>query len=472
MDKGTRLINLPKKTILQVTGLLLSFMFVSIVLTYIIPGGEFGTLADGTPDYTVYVRRDDLSGVPVIKGLLAPILVFFSSDGLTLLVLSLFIMVVTGAFQIMSGVGGVNALLGSLSKKFSSRKVVLIISVSFLFYCLGAFLGQFEHMLTMLPIVASLCVMIGFDSYTGFLCCTASTGFGFATAITNPFTVILASKIIDVNPMTKIWYRFIIFFVIYLILMTYILLYTRKISKDPSSSFTYEHDEELRSNATKVTFDDKNEDHVRRVYTAFMILAVVITVVTAMIESIRSYQVVFLAAYFLVGGIAAGIIASHDVRKVFHALMVGLVSALPAVLFVAVASSVKYVFVQGQILPTIVNQINEMTRGVSPLGVSLILYGIVLVLEFFISSSTAKAILVMSMLSVANVGLSKTMLVLLYTFADGYTNMLFPTSPVLLIGLSMIGISYFKWIRKSAPLFAAITLAVLGFIVLGLYIGY
>ena len=159
-------------------------------------------------------------------------------------------------------------------------------------------------------------------------------------------------------------------------------------------------------------------------------------------------------------------------RKVFQGLKTGLVSALPAILLVAVASSVKFVFVQGQVLPTIVNQMNEITSGVAPLGVALIVYVIVLVLEFFISSSTAKAILVMSMLSVANLGLSKTMLVLIYTFADGYTNMLFPTSPVLLLGLSMINVSYFTWVKKSAPLFTAITLAVVAFLAIGIRIGY
>lgn len=472
MEKENRLINLPKKTVLQVTALLLTFMAVSIVLTYIIPGGEFGTLADGSPDYSVYIRRDDLSGVPIIKGIFAPILVFFSPDGLTLFVLSLFLIVVTGAFQIMSDVGGVTALIGSLSKRFSGHRVVLIVAISFLFYCLGAFLGQFENMLTMLPILASLCVMLGYDSYTGFLCCIASTAFGFATAITNPFTVILASKIIDVSPMTNVWYRFIIFIVIFLILTAYMLMYMRKISKDPSSSITYENDEKLRVNSVKVDFDDKNEARTRKVYSLFMILAVVITVITAVIESVRDYQVVFLTVYFLIGGMIAGYAASHDMRKVLKGLKIGLVSALPAILLVAVAASVKYVFVQGQILPTIVDQINGMTKGVSPVGVAFIVYAIVLVLEFFISSSTAKAILVMSMLAVANVGLSKTMLVLLYTFADGYTNMLFPTSPVLLLGLSMINVSYFKWLKKSAPLFAATTAAVIAFIVIGIAIGY
>lgn len=106
------------------------------------------------------------------------------------------------------------------------------------------------------------------------------------------------------------------------------------------------------------------------------------------------------------------------------------------------------------------------------MSIAVLIYLIVLVLEFFISSSTAKAILVMGLLAVVNVGLSKTMLVLLYTFGDGYTNVIFPTSPVLLISLSMLEIDYFKWIKKSLPLFIVNFLLVLGFIFLGLVVGY
>ena len=48
------------------------------------------------------------------------------------------------------------------------------------------------------------------------------------------------------------------------------------------------------------------------------------------------------------------------------------------------------------------------------------------------------------------------LLVLIYLFGDGYTNLFFPTSPVLWIGLSMIGMGYGKWLKKSAPLWAGI----------------
>ena len=132
----------------------------------------------------------------------------------------------------------------------------------------------------------------------------------------------------------------------------------------------------------------------------------------------------------------------------------------------------KYIFDEGSILPTIANQINTLASGKNIFLVALIVYGIVLFLEFFISSSTAKAILVMGLLSVVNLELTDRMSVLIYTFADGYTNLLFPTSPVLLISLSMIEIDYFKWVKRSWPLFVINLLLVFAFLALGIVIGY
>ena len=136
------------------------------------------------------------------------------------------------------------------------------------------------------------------------------------------------------------------------------------------------------------------------------------------------------------------------------------------------ASSVKYILVEGKVLPTITNTVNGLVANKNPYSLALILFLIVLLLEFFISSSTAKAIFVMSVLGVLTLNITKEMQVLIYTFADGYTNLLFPTSPVLLIGLSMIEFSYFKWLKKSWPLFALTFALVVAFILLGIFIGF
>ena len=47
-----------------------------------------------TGDYSKYIKLPDQNGINIFKGIFSPILVLFSSDGLSLLMLSIFILVI------------------------------------------------------------------------------------------------------------------------------------------------------------------------------------------------------------------------------------------------------------------------------------------------------------------------------------------------------------------------------------------
>ncbi|MBQ9480734.1 MAG: hypothetical protein IJU84_01055 [Clostridia bacterium] len=470
--KNDKLINIGKKTFISVLIMLYALVVLAIVLTYVLPKGSFGADADGNIDYDVYIRLENASGINIFKGIFAPVLILGSSDGLNIIMLSLFLVVISGAFQVMNDVYGIKAIVGVIVNKFKGRKFLLLALVSLVFMAFGAFLGLFEETLTLLPIIAILTVSLGLDSFTGFLISIVACGFGFSSAITNPFTVIFASDIIGVNPMVNIWYRMIIFAVTYALLLLFVYFHVRKISASPEKSLTFARDEKLRGQLfEEVTVP--NERRIRIVYTVFfaVILAVIIT--CSAVGAIRDYTVVFLIAVFLIGGFVCGLVSTGGrFGIVGKSFLKGALSALPSVAFILLASSVKYVLDEGRVLPTIANEVNNLVNGGNVFLTALALYAIVIVLEFFISSSTAKAIFVMSILGVLSLGINKEMLVLIYTFADGYTNLLFPTSPVLLIGLSMIEVSYFKWLKKSAWLFVLTAVMVAAFIAIGLLINY
>ncbi|MBR1582886.1 MAG: hypothetical protein IJ663_03975 [Spirochaetales bacterium] len=481
MKRERTLINISKKTFIQVVILLFALLVLSIVLTYVLPRGAFPRDPETgeITDYNGYMRTDD-RGIPLWKGLLAPILVLTSN--IELIMLALFLFVISAAFQVMSDVGGINSIVESVSGGFRNRPALLLVLISFLFYCFGSFLGLFEEMLTMLPIITALCVMLGYDSFTGFICCILACGFGFAGAITNPFTVLLASRIIDVNPMTNIWFRFIIFFVMFGLLIAFLFLYLRRIGKNRLDSLTYIHDtiyrnEENEQEKTESSEEVRNPKLVRNMYSAFLLLSLAVIIVSSLVSGLRSYTVVILTAYFLIFGLITGSIAAGSFKKARKSFLNGILGALPTLAFIALAASVKFVLEEGHVLDTLVNQINNQITGGNTIVIALAIYLIVLVLEFFISSSTAKAVLVMGILAMVfkanpNLGLSKEMLVLLYTFGDGYTNVLFPTSPVLLISLSMIGVNYLSWVKRSSLLFLVNFLLVAAFIALGVTIGY
>ncbi len=474
-DGKNKLVNISRRSFISVLILLFALMVVSVVLTYVIPKGAYGTaVVDGEEivDYQSYEPLEDASGIPVWKGLLAPFLLLGGGDGINIIMLSVFLLVIVGTFQEMNDNNGIKVTVDRVISKFSGRRFLLLSIVTLVFMLFGAMLGLFEEMLTLLPVIVILSVSLGYDSFTGFLISIVACGFGFSSAITNPFTVLFASQLIGVNPMTNVWYRIIIFIVMYGLIELTVYLYTKKIKKDPKSSYTYESDLRLKGNVFK---EDKVEGE-KRIFLSYMIFfAVVLAVliVFSAIDVIRGYTVVALIAVFLIGGTLASLVASgFDFKSTFKSLLKGALSVIPTVLFILMASSVKYILVEGRVLPTITNAINGLVENRNPYSLALILFLIVLVLEFFISSSTAKAIFVMSILGVLTLDLTKEMQVLIYTFADGYTNLLFPTSPVLLIGLSMIEFSYFKWLKKSWPLFAVTFTLVILFLILGIFIGF
>ena len=69
-------------------------------------------------------------------------------------------------------------------------------------------------------------------------------------------------------------------------------------------------------------------------------------------------------------------------------------------------------------------------------------------------------------------GISRQLTVLAFNYGDGFSNIIYFTNPCLLIGLSIVGISYGKWIKWSAKLQLMIFAVCCGILLLGTVIGY
>ena len=201
-------------------------------------------------------------------------------------------------------------------------------------------------------------------------------------------------------------------------------------------------------------------------------IGLVLVIVCSFIPALNGLTIGILTGWFLIFAPVAGLMVCGSLKRVFKSFLSGIREALPGIILIAISASIKYVFEEGSIIPTIAERINSIAGEKNLFSIAFILFLLVLLLEFFISSSTAKAILVMGLFSVVNLGLSKQMYVLIYTLADGYTNLLFPTSPVLLIALAMIEVEYLKWVKSSIPLFLVTMALAVIFLFAGIAVGY
>lgn len=152
----------------------------------------------------------------------------------------------------------------------------------------------------------------------------------------------------------------------------------------------------------------------------------------------------------------------------------GMLSVLPAVLMILMANSIKYILVEGNILDTILKMMIETAQTLPRWGVILFIYLIVLIMNFFIASGSAKAFLLIPLIvPVAEAfGISAQLCIVAYAFGDGFSNIFYPTNPVLLIGLGVADVDYGKWVKWSWKFQVMNLILISGLLLLGLAIGY
>ncbi len=444
-EKSFSSINL--RSFLLVSGLLIAIIALVGILSNFITQGTYQRNEDGSIIADSY-QTLGVGGIAFWRVLTAPFRVFFSSDSLTIIMISVFLLVMSGVFNVMEKTGGVKALIGKITKSFKNRKKLAVIIVILFFMLFGSFFGMFEELVTLLPIIIVFALSMNYDTMTGMGICMLSACFGFAAAITNPFSIGLASEIAGVPVYEGIWLRLVFFVLVFAVLATFILLHVRKITKDPTKSLTYQDDLERRNsmvNMDSVEVDQK----VFKTYAIFFSIQMVVLILLASVRAISGYAIPILAVTFLVGGIISGVIVSEDKRKVFKDFINGAISMLPAVFMIALASSVKLILEESKIIDTIIHFAIHTLSGKSAFVTVLLLYFLILFLQLFIGSASAKIVLIMPIIMpiCGMLGLSPAIVILTYCMADGFTDMIFPTNPILLIGLSFAKVSYGKWIK-------------------------
>ena len=133
---------------------------------------------------------------------------------------------------------------------------------------------------------------------------------------------------------------------------------------------------------------------------------------------------------------------------------------------VGFASGIIVILQDGKVVDSILHAMQEGLEGTGPLASLGAMYGIQALINFLIPSATAKAAITIPIMAPFSdmVGVSRQAMVLAYQFGDGFTNMVTPTSGVLMAALAMARIPYTRWVRWIWKL--VLVLLVLGILLL------
>jgi uncharacterized ion transporter superfamily protein YfcC len=360
---------------------------------------------------------------------------------------------------------------------------------------------------------------MGYDSITGLYVCYVAASLGFAGALLNPFTIGIAQGLSNLPLFSGIEYRFFCWVVINIVGIAYILRYMHKIKKDPKKSPVYEDDAYWRSrqqdSVEKVNFNTPKSAWISWIflsgvftYCAFALTTTKLTVgnssviwpvfpviavafiisgyfmlrksvhffilnlltftILMLIVGVMGYgwYVMEIATLFLALGIFSGISMNYSPNTITKLFLEGVKDIMGAALVVGLAGGIIIILNNGQIIDTLLHNISGAMADMGKIATVGTMYLMQTAINVFIPSGSAKAALTMPIMSQFSdlIGLSRQATVMAFQFGDGFTNMITPTSGVLIGALGVAKIPFNKWVKWVTPLM--IILVILGFLLL------
>lgn len=471
-------IQIGRRMFIQSLAILFLLMMVAGVLTLVVPAGRYERITtDGRemidPGSFRTIPRPNY---PVWRWFVAPLEVLVAPGNVTLIAIIVFLLFIGGSFAVLEHCGLVHALLARIVHRFAGRKVILLLAISLLFMLMGAFFGIFEEVVPLVPVTIALAYSLGWDALTGLGMSILAVNLGFSAAVTNPFTIGVAQELAGLPLFSGAALRVVIFGVMYLLLALFLTRYARRIERDPQASPIYGEDGADRDRYTTfpaASIDDRRLGMALAWFGACLVLILASLFGAPFVPALSDYALPIVGVLFLVAGLGAGLMSGAG-RKVWAALGQGMLGILPAIPLILMAASVKQIVTEGAILDTILHWAAAPLASASPFFTAVLIYGLALLIEFFVASGSAKAFLVMPILLplAGLVGVTSQVTVLAYCFGDGFSNLMYPTNPVLLICLGLTTVRYSKWLAWSLPFWLVVIAVSVAFLGLAVAIGY
>lgn len=431
--------------------ILISFMIVAAVLSWILPAGEFVRMEiDGRsivdPDTFTRVSQNGQGIFDLLKAI---------PEGFARAQhIAYFLFITGGSFHIINRSGMIESGLSTIVAKLKGFERLVIPIVLFLLGLAGGTIGLSEETIVFIAIGVALARAIGYDALVGMGMITLGAGLGFSAGFMNPFSVGVAQSIAELPLFSGMPLRLVVFVVLWLVTALYMMWYGEKIKADPTKSIIYEEELRAREDADTPSLNKVAEENLtlqQKLIAAVFVLGFVM-IAFGVIN--YGWFITEIGAVFLGMGILSGLIDGLKPGDLANEFIHGAKDMMYAALIVGLAQSLIIILEQGMILDTI---IYYASQSITILPSSMAAVGIYIVqniINFFISSGSGQAAVTMPiMVPLADsLGVTRQTAVLAYQLGNGFLDSVMPMSGILMASLSIAKIPYSKWLKFTWPL--------------------
>ncbi len=447
--------------------ILVTIIIIAAIATYLIPAGEFTRFKDAATGKTLVEAGSyhRIASNP-LNPLLIPSAIYTgivkSASTIT------FMLIIGGAFEVITSTGALTALCKKLSKTFSKHKYAVIPVFLTLFSIFGFTMGMSSEVMIFVPIGITLALFLGLDKVTGTAMIALGAAVGFTAGILNPFNVGVAQDIAELQLFSGMAYRIVILVILLAATSAYIIIYAKKVAANPEKSVIYGIQED-----TEYTFEDVSDSISKSQIAVLVIMAAGFGILIYGLSK-KGWYFEEMSGLFIFMGIACGLVSGYGPSRIAKEFGNGAKGIVVGCLIIGIARTVEVILSDAKILDTIVygivNIVNVMPGSIKAVGMFICQS----LINCVIVSGTGQAAVTMPLMVPVSdlVGISRQTAVLAFQLGDGFSNSVLPMSSSLMGYLAVSKIPYSKWLKFMMPLFLIWTALGCLFMLGALIIGY
>ena len=406
------------------------FIFLAGMLTYIIPKGKYDRVFDpktkreiAVPGSYKQVDTKNLSPFEILTCIPRGII-----NGGEVVVLIFF---VGGCLFIVEKTGALKAGVSRLSNLVHGYEAWALILVGILFAIGGATSGLQEEIIPLIPILLVLSRSLGYPPIVTIAASFGAAVIGSAFSPVNAFGVVFAQKVAEVPFLTGAGFRMVTFLVAFSLWMFLTIRYGNK------------------HRLIKVNDDIQTKEKLSNAHS--LILVIILLAFALLIYGMLALGWGFnqISAEFFVVAILVGLIGGMGINKTFITYAEGFKDLTFAGMIVGLAYGISLVLKEGLIIDTIIYALFTPLQHVPPVLSSLGMMGSQALLHIAVPSYSGQAVLTMPILAPLSdlIGLSRDVCVMAFQFGAILMDLIIPTNGALMAVIAIAGISYNEWAK-------------------------
>lgn len=461
-SKGIKQFKVP-----HVYAIIFALMVIFAVLTWIVPSGSYQRQEVNGREVTVagtyeqsektYIDEETGDEVDLRQGVFDVLQAPTRGIQEAIEVVA-FILIVGGSFQVITKTGAITSGMGRVVRRFKNKDILIIPIAMVLFALGGTSFGMAEETLPFFAIFMPIMMAMGFDSMTAFMVVFVGARTGYIASTINPFNVLIAQGILGIQGNPQLWLRMIAWVVLTAVATTWVVLYARRVKKNPESSITFEDDiaKKVEFAADESALDAEFTGRQKGVLAVF--IAGMCLIIWGLVT--QDWYMNEISAVFLAMGLLAGVIAGFSQDVIAQEFVAGIADFAFSAIVVGLARGILVIASDGMIIDTILNALATGLGGIPAVLFTTLLYAVENLLAILVPSSSGLAALTAPIFGPLTelMGLNPEAAVWALSMGSATMSLICPTSAILVAGLGVCKIKLGQWWKTVWKFFLVVSL--------------